>query len=109
MMELPPGSGDEAHTPAFYMQSLRDILDADIPFHSVCFKDASGTAVPSKVYETIRQARGLLPEGTVIRFHTHETAGVAVGAYRAALEAGVDGIDLAMAPVSGGTSSPTWS
>jgi pyruvate carboxylase subunit B len=106
MMELPPGSDDEAHTPAFYMQSLRDILDADIPFHSVCFKDASGTAVPSKVYETIRQARGLLPEGTVIRFHTHETAGVAVAAYRAALEAGVDGIDLAMAPVSGGTSQP---
>jgi pyruvate carboxylase subunit B len=106
MMELPPGSGDEAHTPAFYMQSLRDILDADIPFHSVCFKDASGTAIPTKVYETIRQARRLLPEGTVIRFHTHETAGVAVSAYRGAIEAGADGIDLAMAPVSGGTSQP---
>jgi pyruvate carboxylase subunit B len=106
MMELPPGCGDEAHTPAFYMQSLRDILDAGIPFHSVCFKDASGTAVPSKVHETIRQARRMLPERTHVRFHTHETAGVAVSAYRAALDAGVDGIDLSMAPVSGGTCQP---
>lgn len=106
MMELPPGSGDEAHTPAFYMKTLRDILDAEIPFSSVCFKDASGTAVPSKVYETIRQAKRLLPESTHVRFHTHETAGVAVSAYRAALDAGVDGIDLSMAPVSGGTCQP---
>jgi pyruvate carboxylase subunit B len=106
MMELPPGCGDEAHTPAFYMQTLRDILDAEIPFHSVCFKDASGTAVPSKVYETIRQAKQMLPEDTHVRFHTHETAGVAVSAYRAALDAGVDGIDLSMAPVSGGTCQP---
>ena len=106
MMELPPGCGDEAHTPGFYMQTLREILGAGIPFHSVCFKDASGTAVPSKVHETIRQAKRLLPEGTHVRFHTHETAGVAVSAYRAALDAGVDGIDLSMAPVSGGTCQP---
>ena len=106
MMELPPGAESEAHTPAFYMKALREILDADIPFDSVCFKDASGTSVPSKVYETIRQAKSLLPEGTHIRFHTHETAGVSVIAYRAALDGGADGIDLSMAPVSGGTSQP---
>jgi pyruvate carboxylase subunit B len=41
-----------------------------------------------------------------LRLHTHETAGVSVSAYMAALEAGVDGIDLAAAPVSGGTSQP---
>ena len=105
MMELPPGCTG-AHTPEFYMDTLRQILDADIPFHSVCFKDASGTSVPSKVYETIRQARRMLPEDTEIRFHTHETAGIAVSAYHAALEAGADGIDLSMAPVSGGTCQP---
>ncbi|HWV58132.1 MAG TPA: hypothetical protein VNZ57_11835, partial [Longimicrobiales bacterium] len=47
MMELPPGSTG-AHTPEFYMATLRQILDAEIPYHSVCFKDASGTSVPSK-------------------------------------------------------------
>jgi pyruvate carboxylase subunit B len=105
MMELPPGCAG-AHTPEFYMQVLRSILDDDVPFDSVCFKDASGTAVPSKVYETVRLARKMLPEGTHIRVHTHETAGISVMSYRAALDGGADGIDLAMAPCSGGTSQP---
>jgi len=105
MMELPPGC-EGAHTPEFYSRTLRNILDAGIPYHSVCFKDASGTAVPSKVYETIYQARQMLPEGTHIRFHTHETAGISVMGYRAALDAGADGIDLSMAPCSGGTCQP---
>ncbi len=51
-------------------------------------------------------ARKLLGENMRIRLHTHETAGVSVAAYLAALEAGVTGIDLAAAPVSGGTSQP---
>ena len=105
MMELPPGC-EGAHTPEFYSQVLRNILDAGIPYTSVAFKDASGTSTPSKVYETIKQARKMLPEGTHLRFHTHETAGTSVLCYKAALEAGADGIDLAMAPVSGGTAQP---
>lgn len=105
LMELPPGC-EGAHDADFYEKTLRGILDADIPFDSVCFKDASGTAVPSKVYETIKRARALLPEGTSIHFHTHETVGVSVAAYMAALNAGVDAIDLSMAPCSGGTSQP---
>ncbi len=105
LMDLPPGCTG-AHDVAFYKKTLRQILDAGIPFHSVCFKDASGTASPRKVYETIKMARKMLPEGTHIRMHTHETAGVSVSSYIAALEAGADGIDLAAAPVSGGTSQP---
>jgi pyruvate carboxylase subunit B len=105
MMELPPGCTG-AHDAAFYQKTLKDILDADIPFDSVCFKDASGTAVPSKVYESIKMARELLPAGTWIHFHTHETAGISVAAYQAALEAGADAIDLSMAPASGGTCQP---
>ena len=107
LMELPPGC-EGAHTPEFYINTLKKILDADIPYHSVCFKDASGTAVPSKVYETIKQARKLLPDGTEIRFHTHETAGISVLGYKAALDAGADGIDLSLAPCSGGTCQPDY-
>ncbi len=107
LMELPPGC-EGAHTPAFYMDVLEGILDEGIPFDSICFKDASGTAVPSKVYESIKLARKRLGKDVHIRLHTHETAGVSVGAYQAALEAGADGIDLAMAPVSGGTSQPDF-
>ena len=105
MMELPPGCTG-AHTAEFYEQILEQILEADIPFHAVCFKDASGTAIPSKVYETIRRARKRLPSDTLIHFHTHETAGVSVMANRAALDGGADAIDLSLAPVSGGTSQP---
>ncbi|MDR1976322.1 MAG: biotin/lipoyl-binding protein [Campylobacteraceae bacterium] len=105
MMDLPPGCTG-AHDVAFYEKTLREILDTGIPYDSVCFKDASGTSSPQKVYETIKMAKRLLPEGTHVRLHTHETAGVSVACYLAALEAGVDGIDLAAAPVSGGTSQP---
>ncbi len=105
MMDLPPGCTG-AHDVTFYEKTLRDILDSGIPYDSICFKDASGTSSPKKVYETIKMARGLVPEGTHLRLHTHETAGVSVAAYMAALDAGIDGIDMAAAPVSGGTSQP---
>ena len=105
MMDLPPGCSG-AHDAAFYERILRQILDAQIPFDSVCFKDASGTSSPQKVYETIKRARKILGDGVHIRLHTHETAGVSVACYQAALVAGVDGIDLAAHPVSGGTSQP---
>ena len=105
MMELPPGATG-AHTPEFYIGVLKNILDAGIKFDSVCFKDASGTSVPSKVYETIKQARALLGDKERIVFHSHETAGTSILAYKGAIEAGADQIDLSMAPVSGGTAQP---
>ena len=105
MMGLPPGI-DGGHTPEFYLQVLRDILDNDVPYTSVCFKDASGTAPPQVVYDSIKGARKLLGDDVHLRVHAHETAGISVACYRAALDAGADGIDLAMAPCSGGTSQP---
>ncbi|MCH2210581.1 MAG: hypothetical protein MK110_04725 [Fuerstiella sp.] len=105
LMELPPGCSG-AHDADFYEATLKQILDADIPFDAVCFKDASGTAIPSKVYDTIARARKLLPADAFIHFHTHETAGVSVLANKAALDAGADAIDLSMAPCSGGTCQP---
>ncbi|MCB4758657.1 MAG: biotin attachment protein [Sulfurovum sp.] len=105
MMDLPPGCKG-AHDVPFYEKTLRNILDSGIEFDSVCFKDASGTANPHKVYETIAMARNLLGDSIHLRLHTHETAGVSVASYLAALEAGANGIDMAASPVSGGTSQP---
>ncbi|AJC91204.1 pyruvate carboxylase subunit B [Campylobacter subantarcticus] len=105
LMDLPPKCKG-AHDVPFYEKILKEILQAQIPFDSICFKDASGTSNPNKIYEVIKMARKNLPENTHIRLHTHETAGVSVACYLAALEAGADGIDLAAAPVSGGTSQP---
>ena len=105
MMDLPPGC-EGAHTVEFYEQILKQILDSGMKFSSLCFKDASGTSHPKKVYETIKMAKKLLPDNSHVRFHTHETAGISVACYLAALEAGADGIDTAVDPLSGGTSQP---
>ncbi|MDR2902320.1 MAG: biotin/lipoyl-binding protein [Lactobacillales bacterium] len=102
MMSLPPALKG-AHTPEFYMDVLKRFLKADIPFDSLCFKDASGTSVPAVVHDTIKSARKLLGDKLSIAFHSHETAGVALPGYMAAIEAGATQIDLSLAPVSGGT------
>ncbi len=106
MMSLPPGLNESyAHTPKFYVDSLQKILDAEIPFDSLCFKDASGTATPQVIFDTIKAARKILPSEVSIHMHSHETAGMGVACYMAAIEAGADCVDLAMQPVSGGTCS----
>jgi len=107
IMDLPPScKGNGIHEKDYYIKVLRDILDAQIEFSSLCFKDPTGTANPNKIFETIKEARALLPENIHIRLHTHESAGCSVSNCLAALAGGADGLDLACSPVSGGTSQP---
>jgi len=110
MMDLPPGSSG-AHDPDFYTERLQQILDSGVPFDSICYKDASGSSHPRKVYETLKQARSILGDDQLMWFHTHDTAGTGISCYMAALEAAATkdnnmGICLAKSPVSGGTSQP---
>lgn len=108
LMSLPPNceGSDKVHTPAFYLGVIKKLLDAGVEFDSLCFKDASGTTTPAVIRETVKRARKLLGNKMPIRFHTHDTAGTSIACYLAAIEGGADAIDLAMAPVSGGTSQP---
>ena len=110
MMGLAPNLHESyAHTPKFYIDRLKEILDSGLAFDSLAFKDASGTSTPQTVYETVKMARELLDaefkgdNRKDIQFHTHDTAGMAVSCNMAAIEAGADTIDLAMSPLSGGT------
>lgn len=105
LMELPPGC-EGAHDVDFYVDRLKKILDSGLPYDSICFKDASGTSNPKKIHETLRAARKLVGEKTVLWMHTHETAAQGVNQYMAAVDGGCDGICVARAPVSGGTSQP---
>jgi pyruvate carboxylase subunit B len=110
LMDLPVEC-EEAHTAKFYLQRLKVILESGLPFDSVCFKDASGTANPQKVYETFKGARKMLGDDALIWFHTHDTAGVSVACCLSAIEGGATkdnnlGIDLAKSPVCGGTCQP---
>ncbi|MBR1870398.1 MAG: biotin attachment protein [Kiritimatiellae bacterium] len=107
MMGLPPGIDNQGtHTPEFYLGRLKLIKEAGIPFDRVCFKDASGTSTPTTVYNTMKLARQFLGKDVHIQFHSHETAGNGVACYLAALRGGADGLDLSMAPMSGGTCQP---
>ena len=108
MMSLAPGwdPTGKIHTEAFYEKILREILKSGVPFDSVCFKDASGTSTPATVGKTIAMARRILPQGTKIVFHTHETAGNSIACCLEAIKAGADSLDLSMQPVSGGTCQP---
>jgi len=105
LMELPPGCSG-AHDVEFYINRLKQILDSGLPFDSICFKDASGTSNPDKIYKTIKAARKLVSDDTILWLHTHETAGQGVYQYMAGINGGVDGICVARAPVSGGTGQP---
>ena len=109
MMALPPDAIDTyAHSARFYADTLKQILESNVPFDSLCFKDASGTTPPAIVGETIRLSRQMLdhafPDQHVdIEFHTHCSAGIAELCHMAAIQNGADIVDLAMAPLSGGS------
>lgn len=107
LMDLPPGC-EGAHDVAFYKKTLEAILAESIPFDSLCLKDASGTTHPNKVKETVKMTKEILSKDIPVRYHTHETAGVSIACYLAALEGGADAIDLARKPVSGGTAQPDF-
>ncbi len=110
MMGLPPNMQTEAHSPKFYLGILDKILESGMHFDSLCFKDASGTCPPAVIRETIKGARARLDaagkKDCPIEMHTHDTADMSVQCYMAAIEGGAEIIDLAMRPMSGGTSQP---
>jgi len=70
--------------------------------HILCIKDMAGLCKPEAAHllvKTLKQEVGL-----PIHFHTHDTAGIQAASLLMASQAGVDIVDTAMAPMSGGTS-----
>ena len=101
-----PFQSDQAHTPEFYINIVRELLKRGIRFDSVCLKDASGTTDPRTCYETAKGIKAILPPEIPLIQHTHDTASTAVACYMAGIDGGVDGIDLAVRPLASGTSQP---
>ena len=91
------------HTLDDFVDLAKDLeaLDCD----SVAIKDMAGLLVPYKATELISAMKSVtkLP----IQLHTHCTSGVAPITYYVAAHAGVDVIDTAISPFSGGTSQPS--
>ena len=90
------------HTIEYYVNLAKEIekLGAD----SICIKDMAGVLLPNAAYELISALKKntKLP----IELHSHCTGGLCEMTYMKAIEAGVDIVDCALSPLSGGTSQP---
>ena len=90
------------HTVEYYLDLVKSMenMGAD----SICIKDMAGVLTPYSAYDLVKRLKRLtnLP----IELHTHCTSGIADMIYMKAAEAGVDIIDTAISPFSGGTSQP---
>jgi pyruvate carboxylase subunit B len=101
-----PFHDDTVHTPAFYIDIAKRIIDSGMKVDSICMKDASGTTDPRTCYETARGIKAILPPEVLLWQHTHDTASLGVAQYMAGIEGGVDGIDLSVRPMASGTVQP---
>jgi pyruvate carboxylase subunit B len=101
-----PFKSDKVHTPEFYINIGKRLLEGGVHIDSICLKDASGTTDPHTVYETAKGLRKLMPPEMPLWLHTHDTASTAVACYAAGIDAGADGIDLSVRPMASGTVQP---
>lgn len=72
--------------------------------HILCIKDMGGLCKPDAVVLLTKALKSEL--NIPIHFHTHDTAGIQAAAILNASGAKLDIADVAMAPLSGGTSQP---
>ncbi|MBU0983544.1 MAG: biotin attachment protein, partial [candidate division Zixibacteria bacterium] len=101
-----PFASDKVHTPEFYINIGKRLLDSGMRIDSICLKDASGTTDPMTIYKTAIGLKKIMPPEMPLWQHTHDTASTAVSCYMAGVEAGVDGIDLSVRPMASGTVQP---
>jgi pyruvate carboxylase subunit B len=101
-----PFESKTVHTPEFYINIGKKLLDSDVHIDSICLKDASGTTDPMTVYETAVGLRKIMPPEMPLWMHTHDTASTAVACYMAAIHGGADGVDLSCRPMASGTVQP---
>jgi pyruvate carboxylase subunit B len=71
---------------------------------SLGIKDMSGILQPRVAYDLVKELKSRV--GIPITLHTHDTAGLGAAAYLAGIEAGVDCVEVSIAPFANGTSQP---
>lgn len=90
------------HTTEHYVQTA--VALAQLGADSICLKDMAGLLTPYRAYELITEFRKKL--SIPIQLHSHYIGGLAPMTYLKAVEAGVDVIDTATAPMAFGASQP---
>ena len=86
----------------YYLRMARELREAGA--HVLGVKDMGGLAKPAAARDLVEALKA--ETGLPVHFHTHDTSGIAAASVLAAVEAGVDAVDLAMDSLSGFTSQP---
>ncbi len=94
---------ESTYTLDYYLRVADEYVAAGV--HGLCIKDMAGLlrAPAATVLIEALRSRFDVP----VRLHTHDTAGGQLATYLAAVEAGVDGVDCASAPLASGGSQPS--
>ncbi len=71
---------------------------------SLGIKDMSGILQPRITFDLVKELKGKI--GIPITLHTHDTAGLGAASYLAAIDAGVECVEVSIAPFANGTSQP---
>ena len=97
--------GEQLYTLDYYLRVAEQLVATGC--HVLCVKDMAGLlrAPAATTLITALRERFDLP----VHLHTHDTSGGQLATYLAAIEAGVDAVDGAAAPLSGTTSQPPLS
>src|SRR5215212_1975317 len=93
---------EDLYTLDYYLRLAEELVEAGA--HVLCVKDMAGLLKPPAarvLVEALRREFDL-----PVHLHTHDTGGGQLATYLAAVEAGVDALDGAAAPLSGMTSQP---
>ncbi len=94
--------GEKLYTLDYYLRLAEEIVEAGA--HILAIKDMAGLLRPpaaKKLVSALRE-RFDLP----VHLHTHDTAGGQLATLLAAVDAGVDAVDVACAPMAATTSQP---
>ena len=76
----------------------------DLGTDTICIKDMAGLLPPFEAYELVKRLKAAVR--VPIHLHTHYTSGMASMSALMAVIGGLDILDTAMSPLSGGTSHP---
>ena len=90
------------HTHKKYVEMVKELKEMGAS--TICIKDMAGIMGPQEAYDMVSAIKDAVD--LPIDLHTHSTTGLAFMTYLKAVEAGVDIIDTAISPFSGGTSQP---
>lgn len=71
---------------------------------SIGIKDMSGIMQPQIAFRLVKELKSKVK--IPITLHTHDTAGLGAASYLAAIEAGVDAVEVSIVPFANGTSQP---